>query len=49
MQIPPVQKTILVVDDDFSVLTVIKAMLESSDYNVAGARTADASTERRVS
>jgi len=41
MQIPPVQKTILVVDDDFSVLTVIKAMLESSDYNVAGARTAD--------
>ena len=40
MQIPPVRKNILVVDDDFSVLTVIKAMLESSDYNVAGARTA---------
>lgn len=41
MQIPPIQKNILVVDDDFSVLTVIKAMLESSDYNVAVARTAD--------
>ena len=41
MQIPPVRKNILVVDDDFSVLTVIQAMLESSDYNVAGARTAD--------
>ena len=27
-------KTILVVDDDISVLTVIKCMLESSDYNV---------------
>jgi len=41
MQIPPDQKNILIVDDDFSVLTVIKAMLESSDYNVAVARTAD--------
>ena len=41
MQDPTVQKNILVVDDDFSVLTVIKAMLESSDYNVAVARTAD--------
>ena len=41
MQIPPVRKNILVVDDDFSVLTMIKAMLESSDYNVAGARNAD--------
>jgi two-component system, cell cycle sensor histidine kinase and response regulator CckA len=41
MQIPPVQKNILVVDDDYSVLTVIKAMLESSDYDVAVARTAD--------
>jgi two-component system cell cycle sensor histidine kinase/response regulator CckA len=41
MQIPPVRKDILVVDDDLSVLTVIKAMLESSDYDVARARTAD--------
>jgi len=27
-------KTILVVDDDISVLTVVKCMLESSEYNV---------------
>ena len=27
-------KTILVVDDDLSVLTVVKCMLEGSDYNV---------------
>jgi len=34
-------KTILVVDDDISVLTVIKCMLESSDYNVLLANNAD--------
>ena len=34
-------KTILVIDDNFSVLTMIKAMLASSDYDVAVARTAD--------
>lgn len=41
MQTSPVRKTILVVDDNFSVLTVIKAMLESDDYNVLTARSAD--------
>src|SRR5437016_1122071 len=41
MHTTPTPKTILVVDDDFSVLTMIKAMLESSDYDVAVARTAD--------
>ena len=35
-------KTILVVDDDLSVLTVVKCMLESSDYNVLLANTAEA-------
>jgi len=34
-------KTILVVDDDLSVLTVIKCMLESSDYNVLLANNAE--------
>jgi DNA-binding NtrC family response regulator len=34
-------KTILVVDDDISVLTVIKCMLESGDYNVLLANNAD--------
>jgi two-component system, cell cycle sensor histidine kinase and response regulator CckA len=34
-------KTILVVDDDISVLTVVKCMLESSDYNVLLANDAD--------
>jgi two-component system cell cycle sensor histidine kinase/response regulator CckA len=34
-------KTILVVDDDLSVLTVVKCMLESSDYNVLLASSAD--------
>ncbi len=34
-------KTILVVDDDISVLTVIKCMLESSDYNVLLANNAE--------
>jgi CheY-like chemotaxis protein len=41
MQTSPERKTILVVDDNFSVLTVIKAMLESDDYNVLTARSAD--------
>jgi DNA-binding NtrC family response regulator len=41
MHATPTPKTILVVDDNFSVLTMIKAMLESSDYDVAIARTAD--------
>jgi two-component system, cell cycle sensor histidine kinase and response regulator CckA len=41
MQTSPERKTILVVDDNFSVLTVIKAMLESDDYNVLMARSAD--------
>jgi two-component system, cell cycle sensor histidine kinase and response regulator CckA len=34
-------KTILVVDDDISVLTVVKCMLESSDYNVLLANNAE--------
>src|SRR5689334_15507717 len=34
-------KTILVVDDDLSVLTVVKCMLESSDYDVLLASSAD--------
>ena len=34
-------KTILVVDDDLSVLTVVKCMLESSDYNVLLANSAE--------
>jgi CheY-like chemotaxis protein len=41
MQTSPERKTILVVDDNFSVLTVIKAMLESDDYNVLTARSAE--------
>src|SRR6266705_2890100 len=40
MQSAPL-KTILVVDDDFSVLTAIKCMLEASHDNVLLARTAD--------
>src|SRR5579864_1385643 len=34
-------KTILVVDDDLSVLSVIKCMLESGDYNVLIAHSAE--------
>jgi|SRR5579863_3279348 len=34
-------KTILVVDDDLSVLTVIKVMLESSNYNILLAHSAE--------
>jgi DNA-binding response OmpR family regulator len=34
-------KTILVVDDDLSVLTVVKCMLESSEYNVLLANSAE--------
>jgi two-component system cell cycle sensor histidine kinase/response regulator CckA len=34
-------KTILVVDDDLSVLTVIKCMLEGRDYNVLVANSAE--------
>jgi len=34
-------KTILVVDDESSVLTVVKCMLESGDYNVLLASSAD--------
>jgi two-component system, cell cycle sensor histidine kinase and response regulator CckA len=34
-------KTILVVDDDLSVLTVVKCMLEGSDYNVLLANSAE--------
>jgi DNA-binding NtrC family response regulator len=41
MQTSPERKTILVVDDNFSVLTVIKAMLETEDYDVLTARSAD--------
>jgi len=41
MQTSPERKTILVVDDNFSVLTVIKAMLETDDYNVLTARSGD--------
>src|ERR1700731_4382394 len=41
MQTSPERKTILVVDDNFSVLTVIKAMLETDDYDVLTARSAD--------
>src|SRR5713226_3687555 len=41
MQSAPQLKTILVVDDDFSVLTAIKCMLEASHHNVLLARTAD--------
>ena len=38
----PDPKTILVVDDDLSVLTVIKCMLECGDYNVLLANSAEA-------
>jgi len=38
-QSPP--KTILVVDDDLSVLTVVKCMLEGSEYNVLLANSAE--------
>ena len=41
MQSAPRLKTILVVEDDFSVLTAIKCMLEASHHNVLLARTAD--------
>jgi CheY-like chemotaxis protein len=41
MQTSPERKTILVVDDNFSVLTVIKAMLETDNYNVLTARSGD--------
>ena len=41
MQTSPERKTILVVDDNFSVLTVIKAMLETDDYNVLTARSGE--------
>jgi two-component system cell cycle sensor histidine kinase/response regulator CckA len=34
-------KTIVVVDDDLSVLTVVKCMLEGSDYNVLLANSAE--------
>lgn len=37
----PVSKTILVVDDDLSVLSVIKCMLECGDYNVLIAHSAE--------
>lgn len=42
MTTPTEPKTILVVDDEISVLTVIKCMLESGDYNVLFANSADA-------
>src|SRR6266700_2541974 len=41
MQTFPERKTILVVDDNFSVLTVIKSMLENEDYDVLTARSAE--------
>jgi DNA-binding NtrC family response regulator len=37
----PLNKTILVVDDDLSVLSVIKCMLECADYNVLIAPSAE--------
>src|SRR5437868_3095407 len=37
----PDPKTILVVDDDLSVLTVIKCMLENGDYNLLLAHSAE--------
>src|SRR5215467_15780764 len=37
----PESKTILVVDDDLSVLSVIKCMLECGDYNVLIAHSAE--------
>ena len=37
----PVAKTILVVDDDLAVLSVIKCMLECGDYNVLIAHSAE--------
>ena len=44
MQTSPERKTILVVDDNFSVLTVIKSMLEADDYDVLTARSAEVAT-----
>ena len=41
MQTSPERKAILVVDDNFSVLTVIKSMLEADDYDVLTARSAE--------
>jgi len=41
MQTSPKRKAILVVDDNFSVLTVIKSMLETDDYDVLTARSAE--------
>jgi len=38
----PAPKTILVVDDDLSVLTVVKCMLECDDYTVLMANSAEA-------
>ena len=40
MQTSPERKAILVVDDNFSVLTVIKSMLETDDYDVLTAHSA---------
>src|SRR5438477_6021027 len=41
MQTSPETKTILVVDDNFSVVTVVQSMLEAADYKVIAASTAD--------
>ncbi len=41
-ELQPHPKTILVVDDELSVLTVVKCMLESGDYNVMLANSAAA-------
>lgn len=41
-ELPPDPKTILVVDDELSVLTVVKCMLECGDYNVLLANTSAA-------
>ena len=41
MSTEPESKTILVVDDELSVLSVIKCMLESGDYNVLMANSAE--------
>ena len=41
-ELPPDPKTILVVDDELSVLTVVKCMLECGDYNVLLASSAAA-------
>ena len=41
-ELPPDPKTILVVDDELSVLTVVKCMLECGEYNVLLASSAAA-------